>query len=1509
MRDEINKADEDVAGLLADGTVPLINEVGEKRETLQFGSERVTLLRTRSHTLARHLSRKGTSSNLMLQLEGVAGDYGEAYEEMERRITVCNVVGRSVLKGIVRAITEEAAESESLKHKDLIDLSQVLKGQDAKIAQLQEGLQSKESELATMIKEFQFHENKYVTDLLREKEAVVQKSREKENCLAKKENELTELAQNMVKISLLLDAESKKATMLEKQMKDLRDAQALKVREIASLIEETEKMKDEKESALEAVKREARVRELRVKEELESVVAKKEEEIEGYRKGKLSYRDKVKTLESVEENLRLELSSRSKQIVELDRSKNESMGLIDSQGKEIEQLKSQNEKLTALLEDLVRQMGSREATVQELQDQARAASQESSIILDLWNGKMGDVIQVFKAVGDEQEHDRNNWHDKFLDQGKALDEKSQQLEGAMHANSELKQRVHMLEAEKEDLQRRVTDLTRDLEGKSSDLNEKLRHLSELRGSKSTMEHETESLKMEIVFLTEQLNKQRLQRETEAQENAINVQELERLQEINGNMVKELRQMQSDVALHKSNFDEQSVKLDETRRCWADDKSNHSLILEDNRKELVSLRNLRGTLEEQIRTTNSENDSLKQVLEDQQKQWDDEENRLKKDLAAHQELLDEKIMELLSLRGEYDKLEKKLRKAEQEVVDSAAFVRRLSATLEERTAALGKLETDFHTFVENFKEVHQKAFEHELHLESSSNDMWSQQWRLEMELDILVVYFGSTVEEIVVQADAFANRYSLVAEQLASCLNELEQKNRLLEEHGAQIEDVQASNRKLKEISDHLCGEIEGCNEEIFRCKLAVEEATSRAGKAKSDFVTLQEKMADVRSSLEEKLSAQVSEILQLKSRLEDADLQEREKDWICEAESSLILHAVDVWRDHMKEEVAAYVQELSSKDHELAQLRLQLEDLQQLAGGGLSMQNDSCDEDAQKNQSDGAALEWALEVEADILTVVFEDKVHELAVLLNASRRGALDTVELKESNGFALHGEGQTAESSLKALKTGKVDRINPTTSSLDWEAHGASSEGEVTSKIEALEDKVNQALVHMDSKLDQLGAEIQEQAWVRSLEVGIVAHLLGEREDDNSIALDGNCCSKQADASLNCSEQEIRVLPQSATHAENHRTSSGDDVRCTMSADAGSRGGFELEEGELLNLVRKEHGQSSMSGLDNEARLKIETDALVTYIKAKMYAWSREKDTVIAEKTEQLYALKRKLLNEREEERVDIIRSKEREIEAIRKELERKEQEEVLSLEQRKSEHDRILARLKEDWDAEKARLLELVREKGREKEESLSKFAEEHQAIRLDFEKTIAEMDSKILVLSEELAASKTSQDSTQARVDELILELAKLKSEMDEQALIHLDEKKQFLGALDERESSLRTARDGYHLERSTSAALEAKLNELEESSGNSLRTRDVALAKVTSELQEERKQREKLESDLRTSEREVSLLTRESALQRKQVSSDLGEHVNSWGKLCETLECNVAEKFKQQNSRYDNRPFD
>lgn len=67
-------------------------------------------------------------------------------------------------------------------------------------------------------------------------------------------------------------------------------------------------MKDEKEFVLEVVKREVRVWELWVKEEFESVVVKKEEEIEGYRKGKLFYCDKVKILEFVEENFRLELS-------------------------------------------------------------------------------------------------------------------------------------------------------------------------------------------------------------------------------------------------------------------------------------------------------------------------------------------------------------------------------------------------------------------------------------------------------------------------------------------------------------------------------------------------------------------------------------------------------------------------------------------------------------------------------------------------------------------------------------------------------------------------------------------------------------------------------------------------------------------------------------------------------------------------------------------------------------------------------------------------------------------------------------------------------------------------------------------------------------------------------------------------------------------------------------------------------------------------------------------------
>lgn len=44
-----------------------------------------------------------------------------------------------------------------------------------------------------------------------------------------------------------------------------------------------------------------------------------------------------------------------------------------------------------------------------------------------------------------------------------------------------------------------------------------------------------------------------------------------------------------------------------------------------------------------------------------------------------------------------------------------------------------------------------------------------------------------------------------------------------------------------------------------------------------------------------------------------------------------------------------------------------------------------------------------------------------------------------------------------MKVLKIGKVDCINLIISSLDWEVYGVLSEGEVMSKIEVFEDKVN--------------------------------------------------------------------------------------------------------------------------------------------------------------------------------------------------------------------------------------------------------------------------------------------------------------------------------------------------------------------------------------------------------------------------------------------------------------------
>ncbi|CAK9861942.1 unnamed protein product [Sphagnum jensenii] len=102
---------------------------------------------------------------------------------------------------------------------------------------------------------------KQLKELLQDKERELEKWRQNELQLIEKEVDLSKMAENLVQLSLTLDNEYRRVVSLETQIKCIQEAHIVKARELDTLAEEAQKVKGDRECALDIMQREAKGRE------------------------------------------------------------------------------------------------------------------------------------------------------------------------------------------------------------------------------------------------------------------------------------------------------------------------------------------------------------------------------------------------------------------------------------------------------------------------------------------------------------------------------------------------------------------------------------------------------------------------------------------------------------------------------------------------------------------------------------------------------------------------------------------------------------------------------------------------------------------------------------------------------------------------------------------------------------------------------------------------------------------------------------------------------------------------------------------------------------------------------------------------------------------------------------------------------------------------------------------------------------------------------------------------
>ncbi|MCO5557941.1 hypothetical protein L7F22_011514 [Adiantum nelumboides] len=195
--------------------------------------------------------------------EGIFEKLQEPFDDLEQRIVISSMVQEAVSKGFLKAIEEDSLAQLAGKDMEIASLRDLLKEKDVCICDLQKilGIAEDETFVAGSAERTR---SKHLWDFLQESQ---RKWRESETDVAAKEKELERLASSMASMALIIDHESKRAAMLEKQLKDVKEQDAIKSGQISSFQQDIDKLKLDNSSQ----KRQARLKRLQFDDTMEHI--------------------------------------------------------------------------------------------------------------------------------------------------------------------------------------------------------------------------------------------------------------------------------------------------------------------------------------------------------------------------------------------------------------------------------------------------------------------------------------------------------------------------------------------------------------------------------------------------------------------------------------------------------------------------------------------------------------------------------------------------------------------------------------------------------------------------------------------------------------------------------------------------------------------------------------------------------------------------------------------------------------------------------------------------------------------------------------------------------------------------------------------------------------------------------------------------------------------------------------------------------------------------------------
>ncbi|KAG6554279.1 hypothetical protein Mapa_004195 [Marchantia paleacea] len=344
----------------------------------------------------------------------------DAMDEMVGKVAIRLMVAEAVMRGIVRAVEVDASEAVEVIETELLKVKRELQDKDSTVIKLINTLKKKEEERVKLVEESRCKERHLVMDMLTERERILGKVKESDKYVAQKEKELLKMAEHMVELSLNLAAESKRVNILEKQVREAKDAEAVKGRELLAMMEKTEQFRSEKETIVEMVRREARLKELRLTESL----AEKEKVLN-------QHLEKIRTLETIEQSLREELDVHIQKELQLSETLDEKGRVISQQLQVMSTLETKGKQLT---EELVVRSQKEQELTEIIAEKEEVISQHLQ------------AINTLETAEQQLREELDGWTQKELQTTQSLVEKvtlvSEHVRSLESAEEDLKEQLY-----------------------------------------------------------------------------------------------------------------------------------------------------------------------------------------------------------------------------------------------------------------------------------------------------------------------------------------------------------------------------------------------------------------------------------------------------------------------------------------------------------------------------------------------------------------------------------------------------------------------------------------------------------------------------------------------------------------------------------------------------------------------------------------------------------------------------------------------------------------------------------------------------------------------------------------------------------------------------------------------------------------------------------------------------------------------------------------------------------